>query len=133
MRKPLDKIVVFIFAIILAGLLITLGPALCDAEEKPLLRTDIKRGLVILTRFPDVKPKINMDEIIRRFQRLDHYVGEMSYGKAAVMVDFAFQSCHSSDKILIFRCVFLDIVDVLRQLFHGRFDFPYLCLCGIFI
>ena len=88
MRKPLDKIVVFIFAIILAGLLITLGPALCDAQEKPLLRTDIKRGLVILTRFPDVKPKINMDEIIRRFQRLDHYVGEMSYGRASVMVDF---------------------------------------------
>jgi hypothetical protein len=88
MRKPLDKIVVFIFAIILAGLLITPGPALCDAQEKPSLRTDIKRGLVILTRFPDVKPKINMDEIIRRFQRLDHYVGEMSYGKAAVIVDF---------------------------------------------
>ena len=88
MRKPLDKIVVFIFAIILAGLLITPGRGLCYAEEKPSLRTDIKRGLVLLVRFPDVKPKINMDEIIRRFQRLDHYVGEMSYGKAAVMVDF---------------------------------------------
>ena len=89
MRKPLDKIVVFIFAIILAGLLITPGRGLCYAEEKPSLRTDIKRGLVLLVRFPDVKPKINMDEIIRRFQRLDHYVGEMSYGKVSMMVEFS--------------------------------------------
>jgi hypothetical protein len=88
MRKPIDKIVVFIFAIILAGLLITPGPGLCNAEEKQVLNRDMKRGLVILVKFPDVKPKIYMDEIIRRFQRLDHYVGEMSYGRASVMVDF---------------------------------------------
>lgn len=84
----MDKIVVFIFVIVLSGLLITSGPGLCDAEEKQALSRDIKRGLVILARFPDIKPKIGMDEIIRRFQRLDHYVGEMSYGKASVMVDF---------------------------------------------
>jgi len=88
MREPMDKIVVFIFVIVLSGLLITSGPSLCYTQEKPVLRTDIKRGLVILARFPDIKPKIGVDEIIRRFQRLNHYVGEMSYGKASVMVDF---------------------------------------------
>lgn len=88
MRMTMDKMVVFIFAIVLSGLLITSGPGLCNAQEMPALRKDIKRGLVILASFPDIDPKIGMDEIIRRFQRLDHYVGEMSYGKASVMVDF---------------------------------------------
>ena len=88
MRKLIDKICVFIFAVILAGLLITPGPGLCYAQEKPVLCTDIKRGLVILASFPDIDPKIGMDEVARRFQRLDNYVGEMSYGKASVMVEF---------------------------------------------
>lgn len=80
----MDKIVVFIFVIVLSGLLITSRLGLCYAQEKPVLRTDIKRGLVILASFPDIDPKIGKDEIIKRFQRLDHYVREMSYGKASV-------------------------------------------------
>lgn len=88
MRKPMNKIVVFIFVVVLSGLLIISVPGLCYAQEKPVLRTDIKRGLVILASFPDIDPKIGMDEIVRRFQRLDNYVGEMSYGKASVMTDF---------------------------------------------
>lgn len=88
MMKRMNNIPVFILLIVLSGLLITSGPGLCYAQEKPVLRKDIKRGLVILARFPDIKPKIGIDEIVRRFQRLDNYVGEMSYGKASVMVDF---------------------------------------------
>lgn len=42
MRKPMDNIVVFIFVIVLSGLLITSRPGLCYAQEKPVLRTDIK-------------------------------------------------------------------------------------------
>ena len=86
--KRMNNIPVFILLIVLSGLLITSGPGLCYAQEKPVLLTDIKRGLVILASFPDIKPKIGMDEIVRRFQRLNNYVGEMSYGKASVMTDF---------------------------------------------
>ena len=88
MKRFLKMIVIFIFAAAVLAISTAVLSDMCDAAEKQVLNSDIKRGLVILVKFPDVKPKINMDEIIRRFQRLDHYVGEMSYGKASVMVDF---------------------------------------------
>ena len=88
MKRFLKMIVIFIFAAAVLAISTAFLSDICDAEEKQVSNRDIKRGLVILVKFPDVKPKINMDEIIRRFQRLDHYVGEMSYGKASVMVDF---------------------------------------------
>ena len=92
MRKPLDKIVVFIFAIILAGLLITPGPALCDAQEKPSLRTDIKRGLVIPNSEYSISPanlKVDKSRVTRLIQDSINEASEKhDFSKYSFMVIF---------------------------------------------
>lgn len=88
MKRYMKRSVILIFAAAVAAFTATAGLGMCDAEEKQVLNRDIKRGLVMLIKFPGQDPKIGMDEIVRRFQRLDNYVGEMSYGNALVMTDF---------------------------------------------
>ena len=60
---------------------------LLSADEPVVLSRDLKKGLVILVKFPGLDPGITREEIARRFRRLDRYVKEMSYGKAAVETD----------------------------------------------
>ena len=60
---------------------------LLSADEPVVLSRDLKKGLVILVKFPGLDPGIGREEIARRFRRLDRYVKEMSYGKAAVETD----------------------------------------------
>ncbi len=46
----------------------------------------VRRGLVILARFPDMSPPAQRAFVAERFRFLDRYVREMSYGKACVDV-----------------------------------------------
>ena len=62
-------------------------PSMLSADEWSALSPDRKKGLVILTKFPGLDPRIAKEEVHRRFRRLDHYVKEMSYGKASVEVN----------------------------------------------
>ena len=87
MKRFIKIIVILIFAAAVSEFTAA-GSGICDAEEKQVMNRDIKRGLVMLIKFPGQDPKIGMDEIVRRFQRLDNYVAEMSYGNASVMTDF---------------------------------------------
>lgn len=74
----------------LSALLFSVGvpssPAL-SADTGLFPSRDLKKGLVILVKFPGLDPGITREEIGRRFRRLDRYVKEMSYGKAAVETD----------------------------------------------
>jgi len=48
----------------------------------------IKKGLVILVEFPDVKPSIERDAVMMRFSRqLNGYIRQMSYGKVSLDID----------------------------------------------
>ncbi len=48
----------------------------------------VKKGIVILTAFPGIKPQVGRNHVQHRFsQQLDAYVREMSYGKVALSVD----------------------------------------------
>ncbi len=49
----------------------------------------IKQGLVILVEFPDVVLPLNKEMVRERFNKLDFYVREMSYGKVGTTVDLA--------------------------------------------
>jgi len=48
----------------------------------------VEKGLVILVDFPDVKPSMAREQVMRRFSKqLDAYVREMSYGNVWLAVD----------------------------------------------
>ncbi|RJR45269.1 MAG: hypothetical protein C4576_12280 [Desulfobacteraceae bacterium] len=46
-----------------------------------------KKGLVILVEFPDIPPRINLEFVRERFNKLDLYVRAMSYGKVCMDLD----------------------------------------------
>ncbi len=63
-------------------------PAVAQAEEQRQEVCEKKRGLVILLEFPDIKPQVDEAFVRDRFQKLDFYVQEMSYGKVCAEFDF---------------------------------------------
>lgn len=58
-------------------------PRICSAEGP----CEVRRGLVILTEFPDVRHDVTADSVRDRFRKIDSYVRAMSYGKVCVEVD----------------------------------------------
>jgi hypothetical protein len=46
------------------------------------------RGLVVLIEFPDLRPPFRPPYAVDRFQKLSHYVSQMSYGTVGVDFDF---------------------------------------------
>lgn len=64
--------------------------ALCAASGRALAQTGpgVKRGLVILAAFPDVRPDLDRETLTQRFSvLLDRYVRNMSDGAASISVD----------------------------------------------
>ena len=48
---------------------------------------DKRKGLVILVEFPDIAPPVNETFVRERFEKLNFYIREMSYGKVCMEVD----------------------------------------------
>ncbi len=46
-----------------------------------------RKGLVILVEFPDVRPAIDKQFVRNRFNQLDQYVRQMSYGRVCIDMD----------------------------------------------
>jgi hypothetical protein len=70
-----------------------LGSAAFAAANSPFSVTansDRKRlrGLVVLVEFPDLRPPFRPPFAVDRFQKLSHYVSQMSYGTVSVEFDF---------------------------------------------
>jgi len=70
-----------------------LGSAAFAAANSPFSVTansDRKRlrGLVVLIEFPDLRPPFRPPYAVERFQKLSHYVSQMSYATVSVEFDF---------------------------------------------
>ncbi len=67
------------------------GFSVAEAQKSPDSESalEIRKGLVILLEFPDVALPINQQMVRERFNKLDFYVREMSYGKIGASVDLA--------------------------------------------
>ena len=67
------------------------GFSVAEAQKSPNSESalEIRKGLVILLEFPDVALPINQQMVRERFNKLDFYVREMSYGKVGASVDLA--------------------------------------------
>lgn len=81
---------VLLFALLFALLPGTPGAAASDmhANAPASAGPDIKRGLVVLVEFPDVRHDGSRELVQRRFTgHLDRYVKEMSYGRVALDID----------------------------------------------
>ena len=60
----------------------------CYAADTTQQQQTIKKGIVILVQFPDVKPETNRRIVYARFaEQLDGYVRQMSYGKVSLSID----------------------------------------------
>lgn len=69
---------------LLALLALCAAPGRAQAQAGP----GVKRGLVILAAFPDVRPDMDRETVARRFSvQLDRYVREASGGTASLAVD----------------------------------------------
>lgn len=56
--------------------------------ESAALGETVKRGVIVLVEFPDVKHDVDRDRVLMRFSRqLNDYVREMSYNKASLEID----------------------------------------------
>jgi hypothetical protein len=58
-----------------------------QSQEQSRNVCEKRKGLVILVEFPDIAPPVNETFVRERFEKLYHYVREMSYGKVCVEVD----------------------------------------------
>lgn len=68
-------------ALLLLALCATAGRA--QAQAGP----GVKRGLVVLAAFPDLRPDLGREHVAQRFALLDRYVRSMSDGSASLRVD----------------------------------------------
>lgn len=68
---------------LLALLALCAAPGRAQAQAGP----GVKRGLVILAAFPDVRPDVDREHVAQRFALLDRYVRGASDGAASLSVD----------------------------------------------
>lgn len=73
----------------LACLVLLLSCAPWAAAQSPAATATVKRGLVVLARFPDVPPAVDRDFAAERFRKLDAYVREMSWNSVSLDVELA--------------------------------------------
>jgi hypothetical protein len=78
-----------VFAVIILAILIWLiYPAvIAQSQVQQKDGCEKRKGLVILAEFPDISHTVDGAFVRERFQKLDSYVREMSYGKVCVDVD----------------------------------------------
>ena len=62
-------------------------PTIAESQVQREDGCEKRKGLVILVEFPDIVHSVNEAFVRERFQKLDSYVREMSYGKVGVDVD----------------------------------------------
>lgn len=70
------------FFILAAIILLSVSPLICKADEQT-----IKKGIIILAEFPDVRHTIDSNLVEMRFSRqLNNYVRQMSYNKVSLEI-----------------------------------------------
>ena len=75
-------------SIIFITLIWLMYPAvIVQSQEKSRNVCEKRKGLVILVEFPDIAPPVNETFVRERFEKLNLYVREMSYGKVCMEVD----------------------------------------------
>jgi len=75
-------------SIIFITLIWLMYPAvIVQSQEKSRNVCEKRKGLVILVEFPDIAPPVNETFVRERFEKLNFYIREMSYGKVCMEVD----------------------------------------------
>ena len=74
--------------IIFIALIWLMVPAvIAQSQEQHRNVCEKRKGLVILVEFPDIAPPVGENFIRERFEKLNFYIREMSYGKVCMEVD----------------------------------------------
>jgi hypothetical protein len=75
-------------SIIFITLIWLMYPAvIVQSQEQSRNVCEKRKGLVILVEFPDIAPPVNETFVRERFEKLNFYIREMSYGKVCMEVD----------------------------------------------
>jgi hypothetical protein len=75
-------------SVIYVNLILLMYPAVVgQSQEAQRNVCEKSKGLVILVEFPDIAPPVDVNFVRGRFEKLNFYVGEMSYGKVCTEVD----------------------------------------------
>jgi len=93
-RSPRRKLEMFCFevmllfcAVVLLGGCASVGDKVTETPRRDDSVSGVKRGLVVLVEFPDVRHSIDRRYALKRFGELDGYVQEMSYHRVRIETD----------------------------------------------